>query len=200
MAFSDQSKAVLTEAFERIEASERSLGQLGIGEAETGALVNLCIELAGVDEEWLIRKRLYKKGCERGAGVYGGAVEHFYNGSCWHFFMYERTQEMLNQGGWEEGAKPGFQMRLRKGEGPTFNSPNSVVFSQETSYEAFDLAWKVMVESRYCATCENLLWEPMEVCQECLTYYQSSPCRICLKRVGKMTDGEHPVCKKRRKM
>ena len=123
-------------------------------------------------------------------------AEFHYNGTCY----YMQASEEKEDDQWREKAV-GFHVSIAN-TSIRHASTNCYLF---TDFHATDLPTAITVmactvrRNDCCALCKRLLYGETEMyCKYCRSHFNEPGCRECKCPFGRLDDGTHPACKKRR--
>ena len=119
-----------------------------------------------------------------------GVTNHgtfFYNGVPYQFIVMEED--------YNSHRPAGFYISVTKKD----SKCETEFFDRDDLFAAVLFMAAVVRRDDCCPICSRILYLESELyCRECKNHFNEPGCKTCKRPFGKLEDGEHPVCKKRR--
>jgi len=201
--FTSQSIYEITGAFDHHAIRQKRLpGGLGMGELETSALTTMVLDFAGVDAFGHIVTAIGDK--LEAAFFHEVELESYREGTA---VVYVNgiafklgLSKHFGEGFGDEEEWICECVRNTRLPCPTLNNVfvNCVLFQDEDLLKVVARMYTHMMHNAGCNVCGVLIDASDIYCQGCCKYWNETGCITCLGKVGKLEDGEHQACKRRR--
>jgi hypothetical protein len=197
--FTAQSIDEVKAAFDHHAIRQKILpGGLGMGELEIEVLATMVTDFAGNDAYGSTIESLESQLLENENGIanhYDVFVNFKLNDKVFKLNIVEITDDEIEDG--ISDGLPGWKVIIRSPDLPIGLNILKVWGGTPTS--AVKSAFDAMQENEVCQACGNLLQcGYRSYCEFCSRHWNDKGCITCLGKVGKLEDGEHQACKRRR--
>jgi hypothetical protein len=195
--FTSQSIDEVKAAFDHHAIRQKILpGGLGMGELEIEVLATMVTDFAEFDAygstiesltvQLLWRLQEYHVDC---------FIDFEMNGKNFRLCIHEVTEDDLDED--EADGPAGWNVLVLSPLLP--HEENVLMCWGGTPTSAVKTAFDAMQENEVCQACGNLLqFAHRSYCKFCSRHWNDKGCLTCLGKVGKLEDGEHRACKRRR--